>query len=71
MAGLFAKNGAECGRERIVDDIGLEAVDEINASGGRAVYIRADVSDSKEARALADKTVEEFGQIDIFVNNAA
>lgn len=70
MAGLFAKNGASVVVSGIVDDMGRETVDEIKAAGGRAVYIRADVSDSKEAQALADKTIEEFGQIDIFVNNA-
>jgi len=70
MAGIFARNGASVVVSGTDEDMGLEVVDEIKATGGRAVFIKADVSDSGEAQALADRTMEEFGQIDIFVNNA-
>jgi 3-hydroxybutyrate dehydrogenase len=37
---------------------------------GRAVYIKADMSNGDECRALIDQTVERFGSVDIIVNNA-
>jgi NAD(P)-dependent dehydrogenase (short-subunit alcohol dehydrogenase family) len=43
--------------------------DSINAGGGTSIFIRADVSTESECRALIDRTVEHYGQIDILVNN--
>ena len=37
--------------------------------GGRAAVVRADVSIEVDCRALIDRTVEQFGQIDVLVNN--
>jgi 3-oxoacyl-[acyl-carrier protein] reductase len=45
-------------------------VKQINDSGGKAVAIRANVSDPKDVKFLIDKALSEFGQIDIWVNNA-
>jgi 3-oxoacyl-[acyl-carrier protein] reductase len=70
MAGLFAKNGATVVVSGIVTDAGLEAAEEINAGGGRAVFIEADVSKTEETQAMADRVFDEFGRIDILVNNA-
>ncbi len=44
--------------------------DEINSSGGRAVYSTADVADENALRQAAQKAVENFGRIDTWVNNA-
>lgn len=38
--------------------------------GGKAVYIKADMSRGEECRALVDKAAEAFGTVDILVNNA-
>ncbi len=43
----------------------------INETGGRALFVRTDVSSSESAQAMAARTVEEFGGIDLLVNNAA
>jgi 3-oxoacyl-[acyl-carrier protein] reductase len=45
-------------------------VAEIKESGGQAVAIQADVSQSSEAQRLIKQTVDTYGQIDILVNNA-
>jgi 2-hydroxycyclohexanecarboxyl-CoA dehydrogenase len=45
--------------------------DEIAAEGGSAAAKRCDVSERKEFRAIISSTVEEFGGLDILVNNAA
>jgi len=45
-------------------------VDSINASGGRALAIRADAGDPAAVRAAVAKTAAELGGLDILVNNA-
>jgi len=41
-----------------------------NEYGVKALGIQADVTSSEEAQALIDQTVEQFGKIDILINNA-
>jgi len=45
--------------------------EEIGSSGGRAIAIKADVSREEDVQTLTKKTLEEFGRVDILVNNAA
>src|SRR5918998_1751107 len=49
-----------------------ELVDKIAqiGGGGEAVAIQADVSDPNDAQRLIDQTIEQFGRIDILINNA-
>ncbi len=47
-----------------------EVVREIEALGGSALAIRADVSKDAEARSLIDQTVAQWGRLDILINNA-
>jgi len=42
----------------------------IEASGGAAMAVQADVSRSADVRRLVEQTLERFGRIDILVNNA-
>ena len=44
---------------------------EIEARGGRAMVHIGDVADAKAVQAMADAAVQQFGRIDILVNNAA
>ena len=46
------------------------AVAELEQQGVQASWMLADVSDLEQVKALAKHTVEEFGRIDIWVNNA-
>jgi acetoacetyl-CoA reductase len=43
---------------------------EIEALGGRALTVQADVSRADDAKRLIDAAIEEFGRVDILVNNA-
>lgn len=45
-------------------------VDEIEAMGGKALSVQADVSKFDEAKKLVDKAVEAYGTVHILVNNA-
>jgi 3-oxoacyl-[acyl-carrier protein] reductase len=46
-------------------------VREIEAAGGKALVVLADVTDPKAVAALTDVTIKKFGRIDTLVNNAA
>src|SRR5689334_13120101 len=43
----------------------------VEKAGRRAVLVPGDVSDPAHCRAIVAKAVEEFGRVDILVNNAA
>lgn len=45
-------------------------VAEIEAAGGRAFSVRADVADGRQVQAMAETVLERFGRLDILVNNA-
>jgi short-subunit dehydrogenase len=45
-------------------------VEEINARGGEAVYVVADVGRQDDVRRIAEIALERFGRIDTWVNNA-
>jgi 3-oxoacyl-[acyl-carrier protein] reductase len=46
-------------------------VKEIEAAGGKALSVLADVTDEAAVAAMVDKAVKGFGRLDIVVNNAA
>jgi enoyl-[acyl-carrier protein] reductase III len=48
-----------------------ETVREIEALGGRAIAVAANVEEPEEIERLFDRVGEEFGRLDLFVSNAA
>ncbi|MDX6626308.1 MAG: hypothetical protein QOE56_1297 [Solirubrobacterales bacterium] len=66
---LAAKGAAVAIAARRADR--LEALaGEIEAGGGRALQIKADVTDRSQAEAAVRRTVDELGRLDAVVNNA-
>ncbi len=66
----FAAEGALVAAADI-DGRGVDGVaDEIAACGGRAVPLRADVTDGRQVEQLIGQVVREFGRLDIAFNNA-
>ncbi|HEY9778737.1 MAG TPA: SDR family oxidoreductase [Leptolyngbyaceae cyanobacterium] len=51
-------------------DKAAEVVAQIEAKGGSAIALQADVSQTADIERLFDQTLERFGQVDILVNNA-
>jgi glucose 1-dehydrogenase len=45
-------------------------VDQIEGFGGRAISVRADVSSPEDVKNLIRNAVEEFGRLDVMINNA-
>jgi len=72
IALTFAKAGANVVvSDYVADDGGLEAVaEEIRSYGQRSLIVGADVTLKSDVDALVNKTMDEFGQISILVNNA-
>ena len=48
----------------------VELKKEIEEAGGQAAYQVTDVTSAAEMKALAEATIEQFGQIDVMLNNA-
>ena len=65
---------AQEGAHVIVNDInatlGQEVVTEIQAAGGKAAFFAADVTRSDDVKSLVNAAVEQFGRLDVVVNNA-
>ena len=43
---------------------------QINATGGQALGVQADLGSLKNSQQVIDQAVERFGRVDILVNNA-
>jgi 3-oxoacyl-[acyl-carrier protein] reductase len=52
-------------------DAAENVAQEIRDMGRHALVIKADVADESQVKSMVDRAVEEFGTIDILVNNAA
>lgn len=66
----FAAAGANimvCG---VPEQICLDTAEELRAAGGKAVGMVCDGTDANQVQAMIDKTVAEFGDIDILISTA-
>ena len=66
----FARQGARVVVSGRRETEGKESVALVEKAGGEALFIRADVSREDDVVALVDRTVEQFGRLDIAFNNA-
>jgi NAD(P)-dependent dehydrogenase (short-subunit alcohol dehydrogenase family) len=70
IAMRLAAEGAWVAVSDIDEEGGRETAARIEADGGRAAFVRADVSREDDVRALVAFTEETFDGLDILVNNA-
>jgi NAD(P)-dependent dehydrogenase (short-subunit alcohol dehydrogenase family) len=66
----FAAEGART----VVADVAVEGsnetVEQIEAAGGEALFVKADVSQSDDVAAMVERTVAAYGRLDCAFNNA-
>ena len=67
---LFAREGAKVVLSDVSDEAGEATAREIQAAGGGAAYVHADVSKEDDAKAMVDAAVERFGGLHVLYNNA-
>jgi NAD(P)-dependent dehydrogenase (short-subunit alcohol dehydrogenase family) len=66
----LSREGAKLVIADIHQDNAIAVKDEICATGAMALAILTDVSDEMSVEAMVEQCVEEFGKIDILINNA-
>jgi NAD(P)-dependent dehydrogenase (short-subunit alcohol dehydrogenase family) len=66
----LSREGAKLVIADIHQDNAIAVKDEICAAGAMALAIVTDVSDEMSVKAMVEQCVEEFGKIDILINNA-
>ena len=69
-AELFAREGAKVVVSGRTVDAGEQVVAGIRASGGEAIFVKADVSIATDVQRLVNETVAAYGKLDVLFNNA-
>ncbi len=71
VAKKLASEGANVAINYFASSTGADATAaEINAAGGKAFAMQGDLTKPAEVKAFVDRTVDEFGSLDVLVNNA-
>lgn len=70
IATRFSREGAAVSVVDLNASAGQAVADEIAAAGGRAIFVRADVSRAEDARHVAQAARARFGRVDVLVNSA-
>ena len=69
-AELFAREGSRVVVADFSEAAGVETVERVNTAGGQASFVRADVSNEDDARAMVEHAVATYGRLDALYNNA-
>jgi len=71
----YAKHFADHGAIPVIAEIngqaGTNVAKEIKADGGRALALQTDVTDEASVAEMIAAAMEEFGRVDVLINNAA
>jgi NAD(P)-dependent dehydrogenase (short-subunit alcohol dehydrogenase family) len=66
----FAKQGAQVVVSGRREKEGLDVIAELKALGGEAIFVKTDVSQEREVKAMIEQTLVTFGRLDCAFNNA-
>jgi NAD(P)-dependent dehydrogenase (short-subunit alcohol dehydrogenase family) len=69
-AQLFAAEGARVVVAEYGEAAGQETVELVTKAGGQATFVRVDVSQEGDARAMVDHALATYGRVDCLYNNA-
>ena len=67
---LFAREGASIIVADWAEDAGRDTVTQIKQDGGKAEFVKVDVSSSKDVQEMIKFAVKTYGRIDVLYNNA-
>ncbi|MGH8248567.1 MAG: SDR family oxidoreductase [Gammaproteobacteria bacterium] len=71
IAKVFADEGAKVVVATRTESRGKRTVDAIKKAGGDAMLLTVDIGDLEQARSVVDRTIKQYGRVDILVHNAA
>jgi 3-oxoacyl-[acyl-carrier protein] reductase len=66
----FARAGAAVAVWDMAEEAGKAVVAEIEQSGGKAAFLKVNVANQAEVEAAVAQVIEQFGKVDILINNA-
>jgi NAD(P)-dependent dehydrogenase (short-subunit alcohol dehydrogenase family) len=69
-AQLFAAEGARIVVAEYAEAAGRETARLVEEAGGKATFVKVDVSKEADARAMVDHAVKTYGRLDVLYNNA-
>jgi NAD(P)-dependent dehydrogenase (short-subunit alcohol dehydrogenase family) len=69
-AKIFSREGAKVVIADVLDADGRQTEAEINETGGDAIFVALDVTKQSDWDAAISRTIEQFGKLDVIVNNA-
>jgi NAD(P)-dependent dehydrogenase (short-subunit alcohol dehydrogenase family) len=70
IAQAYAREGGAVAIGEFSRERGEAAADTIERAGARAIFVRSDVRSWDDINALISQAVQEFGRLDVIVNNA-
>ncbi|WP_141432682.1 SDR family NAD(P)-dependent oxidoreductase [Bacillus sp. 03113] len=71
IAQTFGRNGARIVIADINEEAGAKVVDKLASEGIDSIFVKTDISDEEQVKAMVEAGVDHFGGIDILINNAA
>jgi NAD(P)-dependent dehydrogenase (short-subunit alcohol dehydrogenase family) len=69
-AELFASEGASVVVTDIIVEAGEETALKIRDAGGKAIFVKANVSKEDEVKSMVQAAIDSFGHVDVLYNNA-
>ena len=69
-ARMFAAEGAKVVVADVTEPAARSVVEEVQAAGGQAIAVVADVSKEADAKRMVDEAVAAYGRVDVLYNNA-
>jgi len=67
---LFAKEGAKVVVADVNEKGGEETTADIKKNGGKAFFVKLDVTNREQSKQMVKTTLEKYGRIDVLINNA-
>jgi 3(or 17)beta-hydroxysteroid dehydrogenase len=67
---LLAKEGARVVITDVDEIRGKKVVEDVQREGGKAIFLKHDVTSEQDWSEIMEKTVSQFGKVDVLVNNA-